>query len=66
MFDELKGQDHDQFFERIFFPSNITSVLFTLSISQLLFNHMSLLEPESYLCNHTHSKQKNCGELQSI
>lgn len=49
-----------------FFPTNITSVLFALSISQLLFNHMSLLESESSLGNHTHSKKKNCGKLQSI
>lgn len=43
-----------------FFPSNIASLLFTLSFSQWLFNHISLPDPESYLCNRTISKEKNC------
>lgn len=62
IFKELKGQHHDQFFEGLFFffPSTKTSVLFTLSFRELLFNHMSLPDPESYLCNHTISKEKNC------
>lgn len=56
----MKGQHHDQFFEGLFFPSNITSVLFTLSFSQLHLNHISLPDPESYLYNCTISKEKNC------
>lgn len=43
-----------------FFFVATTSVFLTLSFSQLVFNHVLLPDPKTYLSNCTISKEKNC------